>query len=364
MLCLAYGLQVSASQLTHLIQEAASLADLQDLLQQPAHSHLGHNTRVVASLQWLRRHPEEQPGPPEQLAALVQQQMKEVAVDELTAQECVGLAYYCSKLGYVEDLDLYRALLQRLSAVMADASPVDIQNLLYALRSREQLQVVLQQPQLLELLQQLRQTVEGQPPSPDTPLRLSSALLSASKMGQFDNTQLVEVMGQLLGEFVSNLSAATPRAVSYVLYAFGGSKPQLRGLVEPGVVVALLEQLEEAGDTATPPQLSIALWAAAWMAPGDSPQLGQVVAQLLNRLTHRLEDANPEDVAKPCMRWRSCPGPGPWTVRCSWWSGWCSCCHKPSPGTHQMWCGHWGPTCSRAGWRLLGSSAVLNCSQQ
>lgn len=134
---LAVAPQVSPRSLTRLLQEATSLAGLQDLLQQ--HTHLVNDTHVVASLQWLLEHPEEQPQAPEQLAALVQQWVGRVAVDQLTARICASLAYCCSKLGYVEDLDMYRAVLQQMEMVLADANGLDVADLLYAFSSQGQL---------------------------------------------------------------------------------------------------------------------------------------------------------------------------------------------------------------------------------
>jgi hypothetical protein len=148
-------LQVHPAQLTVLIRQQTSLAGLQDLLQR--HDSIVNAIHVNAALQWLVTHPREQPCSQKELAALVQHLAGRIEVDQLTARNCANRAYYCSKLGYVEDLGLYRALLQRFIVVKGDANPQDISNLLYALGSREQLQGLLKQDVLVALLQRLKE---------------------------------------------------------------------------------------------------------------------------------------------------------------------------------------------------------------
>jgi hypothetical protein len=203
---------VSPARLTGLIKEQTSLADLQDLLQH--NSSIVNDIHINAALQWLVAHAQEQPQSPEQLAAVVQEWMGQVAVDQLTARLCANLAYYCSKLGYVEDLGLYRGLLQRFMVVKGDAEPQGVSNLLYALGSQEQLRCLLDHDVLVELLQRLKEVARTAKPQD-----LSNALWAAAKTEPGDSPQLKVAVAQLLSCFASKADAATPQQLSNVLYA-------------------------------------------------------------------------------------------------------------------------------------------------
>jgi hypothetical protein len=271
--------QVSPARLTALIKQQTSLADLQDLLQ--------HNSRVLdaihvnAALQWLVVHESAQPRSPEQLAALVQQWMGRVAVDQQTARNCANLAYYCSKLGYVEDLDLYRDLLHRFMVVKGDANPQNVSNPLYALGSQGQLRGLLGQDVLMGLLQQLQQTVELKPQD------VSNALWAAAKVESGDRPQLREVVTQLLSGFMRTVSSATPQAVANTLYALA----LLPRAWPMDSALQLVERLVQLLPGATPQAVSNALWALGqyaeqgWLLNLPKQSMARVMAAATELLT-------------------------------------------------------------------------------
>jgi hypothetical protein len=241
---------VSPAQLTGLIKQQTSLADLQDLLQR--NSSIVNAIHVNAALQWLVVHESAQPRSPEQLAALVQQWMGRVAVDQQTARNCANLAYYCSKLGYVEDLGLYRDLLQRFMVVKGEAAPQAVSNLLYALASREQLRGLLEQDVLADLLQQLEQVAGSA-----TPQALSNALWAAAKVEPGDSPQLAEVVAKLLKYFIGKAGDATPQNVANTLYALA-TLPKAWPMDS---ALQLVERLVQLLPQAQPQNVSNVLWA-------------------------------------------------------------------------------------------------------
>jgi hypothetical protein len=276
--------QVSPARLTALIKEQTSLADLQGLLSQ--HDSMLNVFHVTAALQWLVAHPQEQPESSEQLAALVQQWLTPVTVDQLTARDCANLAYYCSKLGYVEGapdpVRVYKDLLQRFMVVKGDAVPQAVSNLLYALGSQEQLRGVLKQDTLVTLLQQLNQ-VAGRA----TPQNLSNALWAAAKVKPQDSQQLEDVVAQLLNKFINNTGNAKPQEVSNVLYALALLPRTWPMDSAPELVERLVQLLPEA----QPQHMSNVLWALGqyaeqgWLLNLPKQSMARVMAAATEILT-------------------------------------------------------------------------------
>jgi hypothetical protein len=254
--------QVNERKLTGLIQDQTSLAGLQALLKQ--HKKLVNVIHINAALKWLARHPQQQPRSSEQLAAVVQQLVKGLALEQPPARNCASIAYYCSKLGYVEDLGLYRALLQRFMVVKEGADPQAISNLLYALGSQPKLQGLLDVHDLVELLQQLQQVAAGTPPQ-----AISNALWAAAKCEPGDSPQLGQVVAQLLRRFVGSLGDAEPQGVSNTLHALA----LLPRAWPMDSALQLVEQLVQVLPQAQPQHVSSALWALGqyvvrgWLAP-------------------------------------------------------------------------------------------------
>jgi hypothetical protein len=273
---------VHPKQLTPLIKQQRSLATLQELLQQ--NSSLVNAINVNAAMQWLLGHTEEQPQAPEQLAALVKQWMGWVDVDDLTARLCANLAYYCSKLGYVEDLGLYRALLQRFMVVKGEADPQGVSNLLYALGSQEQLRVLLQQDVLVALLQQLQQVADK-----GKPWDVSNALWAAAKVEPHDSLISEQVLMQLLRSFISSMGCTNAQDVANVLYALA----LLPRVCSMDSALQLVERLVQLLPQAKPQDMANVVWALGqyaergWLSDLPAQSLARVMAAatlLLNGL--------------------------------------------------------------------------------
>jgi hypothetical protein len=252
------GVQVSGKRLTGLIKQQTSLVHLQDLLQR--NSSIVNGIHVNAALQWLVVHPREQPRDPKVIAALVEQWMAQVALDQLPARNCASLAYYCSKLGYVEDLGVYMDLLQRFMVVKGAADPQGLSNLLYALGSQEQLRGVLEQDVLVTLLQQLARVADATKPQP-----VSNALWAAAKVKPQDSQQLEDVVAQLLEKFMNNTGDAKPQEVSNVLYALA----LLPRAWPMDSALQLVERLVQLLPQARPQHMSNVIWALGQYAEQD-----------------------------------------------------------------------------------------------
>jgi hypothetical protein len=297
-------MQVSPKQLTVNIKQQTGMAGLQDLLQR--NSSVVNAIHVTAALQWLVTHPREQPQSTEQLAVVVQQWMGWVEVGQLTACSCAHLAYYCSKLGYVEDLGLYRALLQRCLVVKEDAAPQAVSNLLYAFGSQEQLHGLLEQDVLVELLQQLQQMAALNAQD------VANALWAAAKAAPQDSPALKVVVAQLLGTFVGSASDATPQNVSNTLYALAllpRAWPMDSALQLVEQLLQLLQRTHGAQSAAN------VLWAMGqyaergWLSDLSDQSLAQVMAaatQLLGKVNggplqgSRSSAAKPQELANAC----------------------------------------------------------------
>jgi hypothetical protein len=279
---------VSPARLTALIKDQTSLADLQDLLQR--HSSIVNAFHVTAALQWLVQHPQEQLQP---LPAVVQQWLENVPVKQLTARDCANLAYYLSKLGYMEDLGLYSALMQPFMVVKGEANPQSIANLLYALGSQEQLRGLLEQSVLVELLQRLAQVA-----SSATPQALCNTLWAAAKVEAQDTMQLRDVVAQLLSRFVSSASEATPQALSNTLYALA----LLPRAWPMDSALQLVERLVQLLPQAQPQEMANVVWALGqyveqgWLSDLSEQSVERVMAaatQLLSELSSRAVAGGP-----------------------------------------------------------------------
>jgi hypothetical protein len=253
-------LQGPPPRFTDRIRDQTSLDGLLDLMQGSSPDNFIH---VNAALQWLFVNPREHPRSPEQLAAVVQQLVKGVVIVQLPARNCASIAYYCSKLGYVEDLGLYRALLQRFMVVKGEAKPRGASNLVYALGTREQLQGLLEQGVLVNLLLQLQQADDANAQD------VANALWAAAKCEPGDSSQLGQVVAQLLGRFVKQLGAAKPQEVSNTLYALAA----LPRAWPMDSALQLVERLVQLLPRAQPQEVSNVLWALGryvehgWLAP-------------------------------------------------------------------------------------------------
>jgi hypothetical protein len=281
-------MQVSPKQLTVDIKQQTSMAGLQGLLQR--NSSVVNAIHVNAALQWLVANPAEQPQSPEQMAALVQQWMGRVNVDDITARLCANLAYYCSKLGYVEDLGLYRALLQRFMVVKEDADPQGVSNLLLAFGSREQLRGLLTQDVLVSVLQQLQQ-VAGRA----TPQNLANGLWAAAKVEPGSSPQLGLVVKQLLGSFMVQQDGVVPQNLSNILYALA----LLPRAWPIDSALQLVERLVQLLPQAQPQHMSNVLWALGQYAEQGwlSGVPKQVFARMVTAATQLLKGLTMQDGA-------------------------------------------------------------------
>jgi hypothetical protein len=282
LLAIPFATQVSAPRLTGLIKQQTSLADLQDLLQR--HSGMTNAIHVTAALQWLLAHPREQPQAPEQLAAVVQQLVQCVDVEQLSARTCASLAYYCSKLGYMQDLSLYKGLLQRIVEVKEDADPQGLSNMLYALGSQQQLRGLLDHDVLVTLLQQLQVTAACA-----NAWDLSNAVWAAAKVGPTGSVQLQQVLAQLMSSLSSKLDATNPQDLSNTLYALA----LLPEAWPMDSALQLVKRLVQLLPQATPQEVANALWALGqyaergWLVPVSKQWLA-AATQLLHVLATKV----------------------------------------------------------------------------
>jgi hypothetical protein len=285
---------MSSQEVTKLIPQQTSLDQLLRLLER--HSSPGDVYHANASLQWLVRNPQERPRSPQQLAALVQQLVKGVDVEQQTARNCANLALYCSKLGYVEDLGLYRALLQRFMVVKGEAKLQELSNFVYALGSQEQLCSLLEQDVLEELLQQLQQSGAGNAQD------VSNALWAAAKVEPGHSRQLGQVVAQLLCRFMHVVGGAKPQEVSNTLYALAA----LPRAWPMGSALQLVERLVQLLPQAKPQEVSNVLWALGqyaergWLAPlSEQPcaQLQAAATELTSTIAAKARLVKPQEVS-------------------------------------------------------------------
>jgi hypothetical protein len=154
-----------------------------------------------------------------------------------------------------------------------------------------------QQPQAPDQLSQLvQQWVALVAVKQESARSCVSLIYSCSRLGV---VQEVGLYTPLLQRFMEVKQEADARMLSNLLYALG-SRPQLKGLLQPPVLVALLQQLNQVAHTAIPQALANALWSAAKVEqpPGDSSRLlREVVAQLLGKFLNILQEAQPQDVS-------------------------------------------------------------------
>jgi hypothetical protein len=285
---------MSSQAVTKLIPQQTSLDQLLRLLER--HSSLGDVYHANASLQWLVGNPQEQPRSPQQLAAVVQQLVKGLDIEQQTTRNCANLAYYCSKLGFVEDLGLYRALLQRFVMVQEGASPQAISNLLYALGSQEQLQGLLAQGVLVNLLLQLQQLDDANAQD------VSNALWAAAKVEPGDSPQLGQVVAQLLRRFLGKSNDAKPQEVANTLYALA----LLPRAWPMDSALQLVERLVQLLPRVKPQEVSNVLWALGryveigWLAPlSEQPcaRLQAAVSKLTASLATGTQRVDPQAVS-------------------------------------------------------------------